>query len=123
MRDSSDSETPVLRYSLSCPGFIITYTSKGKPIRDYIWKRVIRVYPIYWVVLLVFFIPAIFLHSAYNFALLNVFSTALLLPHHQMLNGVSWSLSFEVYFYILAGLILGHQAFGLLAGLISSGPS
>lgn len=98
-------------------GFIISYTSHtliatGR-IKEYIFKRLVRVYPIYWVVITFFFIPAIFLglHSGYITSFFNLLSTYLLFPKHLMINGVSWSLSYEVYFYALFALLIISRKF------------
>jgi exopolysaccharide production protein ExoZ len=87
-------------------GFIIVYTSRSLSLKTYAYKRFIRIFPIYWVVLAGLFIPAMFFHSTYEFSFPNIASTFLLLPNHQMLNGVSWTLSFELYFYAMAGLVI-----------------
>jgi peptidoglycan/LPS O-acetylase OafA/YrhL len=91
-------------------GFIITYTSfrglgQADKLTHFIRRRVVRIYPIYWVVIMIFlaaqFLLPSFYRSGYQASTFELISTFLLLPGHQMLNGVSWTLSFELFFYIL----------------------
>jgi len=91
-------------------GFIIAYTSisffgqKNGAIL-FLKKRFIRIYPIYWVYLLVAVIfgfiqyrdPHIFDHF------LNI---VLLLPGHHFLIYTSWTLPFELVFYLLFCLLI-----------------
>jgi exopolysaccharide production protein ExoZ len=98
-------------------GFIISFTShslidSGK-VREYLLKRTTRVYPIYWVVVALFLVPAFFLslHGTYEFSGSNLLATLLLLPNHQMINGVSWSLSYELYFYLLFAVLIVSRHF------------
>lgn len=91
-------------------GFIIAYTNKShihikKNWVSYIKKRIIRIYPIYWVVILFFLgiqllLPE-FYKTGFSFTLYNIFSTLFLFPNHFMVNGVSWSLSYELFFYLM----------------------
>lgn len=97
-------------------GFIISYTSykliSTNRIGEYGFKRLVRVYPIYWVVITLF-LPAVFLglNSGYQITAFNLFSTYALLPEHPMINGVSWSLSYELYFYALFALLIISRKF------------
>ena len=58
--------------------------------------------------ILLLLFPAVFLkmNSGYEFTGFAVLSTYLLFPYHPMINGVSWSLSYEIYFYLLFALLL-----------------
>jgi exopolysaccharide production protein ExoZ len=96
-------------------GFIITYSNKqyiGKAagIGKFLQKRIIRIFPIYWIIISFFLALQLLLPSFYrthfqlNFA--NLLNTYLLLPNHQMVNGVSWSLTNELFFYFLFTLAL-----------------
>jgi exopolysaccharide production protein ExoZ len=95
-------------------GFIITYSNRqhiGKPhnILKFIKKRLIRIFPIYWIIISFFLVIQVMLPTYYethfqmNFV--NIFSTFFLLPNHIMLNGVSWSLTNELFFYLLFLLV------------------
>lgn len=114
-------------------GFIITLTSvkhMGQPaaLPAYARKRLVRVYPIYWLVALTLMagvgLAATYRPSLvavpYPFSPLNVLSTLLLAPFHIPIDLVSWSLSYEIYFYLLFGLLLVSRHFWwLLAGLLA----
>ena len=99
-------------------GFVIMHTSHryfSKPtyFGTFLRKRAIRIYPIYWVtlafitggILLVEFItkiPITYLPTSWSLIL----SSLLLLPYHPNINGVTWSLSYELYYYLIFGLLI-----------------
>ena len=94
-------------------GFIITYTSM-KALNNpsnfvgFLRRRFIRIFIVYWIITSIFLLlqqllPS-FYNSLYEYSIFNVLSTYLLLPEHTMVNGVSWSLSNEVFFYFLFSL-------------------
>jgi exopolysaccharide production protein ExoZ len=94
-------------------GFIITYTSvKNLNNRDklfpFLRRRFVRIFPAYWMVitgfLLLQFFFASFYSTTYNFTFSNLLGTFFLLPGHAMVNGVSWTLSYELFFYLLFAL-------------------
>ncbi|MBK6634349.1 MAG: acyltransferase [Chitinophagaceae bacterium] len=91
-------------------GFIITYTSM-KALNNpsnfvgFLRRRFIRIFIVYWIITSIFLLlqqllPSFF-NNLYEYSIFNVLSTYLLLPEHTMVNGVSWSLSNEVFFYFL----------------------
>ena len=90
-------------------GFIIAYSSLELVQRQKHWQyvahRIIRIYPIYWIVFIAYLLPHIFFPQYYNtiYSLdwKSILYAILLLPNHNMINGVSWTLSFELYFYLL----------------------
>lgn len=90
-------------------GFIIAYSSLGllkqRHYGRYISNRIIRIYPVYWIIFFLFLLPHIFFPAAYKttypLTLQSLLSALLLLPGHNMINGVSWTLSYELYFYLL----------------------
>lgn len=95
-------------------GFIITYTGlknytqPGK-MRLFVRRRLVRIYPTYWIIISLFLLAQMLLPAFYktpfDFTFSNVFSTYLLWPYHVMVNGVSWTLSFELFFYLLFLLV------------------
>lgn len=109
-------------------GFIITYSNRqhiGKPgnIFKFVKKRLIRIFPIYWIIISFFLaiqltLPVFYAtHFQMNFA--NIFSTYFLLPNHNMLNGVSWSLTNELFFYLLFLLALLIPNKNVILGLLA----
>lgn len=110
-------------------GFVIAYSSQssiGRPRLFWIYwlRRLVRIYPLYWLVLILSIVglvltapdkvpigpvPAVIEHWL---------AVALLLPGHEAVNAVSWSLSYELYFYALFSLlILSRQAWYGLIGV------
>lgn len=91
-------------------GFIITYTSYnslGQPSKlwTFIKRRFVRIFPVYWIVITGFLLLQItlpsFYNSHYDLNASNLTSTYLLFFEHNMINGVSWTLTFELFFYLL----------------------
>lgn len=99
-------------------GLVILYSSREllqkKRYGTYIKLRLVRIYPMYWIVAAVIFLVRIrepfFFQNAFSGDWRNIVSTFLLLPEHTMLNGVSWSLSYELYFYFLFLLIFSFRS-------------
>lgn len=96
-------------------GFIITFVhqkdigSKSKSI-PYLIKRFTRIYPAYWAVNLII-IPLHFLFPQFGAGderqLQKIFDSVLLLPQtHAPIVHAAWSLTNEVYFYLLFGLLI-----------------
>jgi len=91
-------------------GFIITYTNLrnlGHPSAsgDFVKRRFVRIFPIYWIIITGLIIVRLLLPALYktgvSFDPAGLLSTYLLLPDHFMVNGVSWSLTNELFFYLL----------------------
>ncbi len=108
-------------------GFIITYVHYndiGQPHRigRYTWRRLTRIYPIYWVINLALIGRAL-LKSDPDGLLApgNLTESFTLLPLGQtLLIGVAWTLEHEVVFYVLFGLAILNRTAGrvvMIAGL------
>ncbi len=96
-------------------GFIITYSNlkyveKPSATGTFLKRRFVRIFPIYWLIITVFLLAQLSLPAFYNThfdtGIGNLLQTYLLLPGHIMLNGVSWSLTNELFFYLLFTLAL-----------------
>ena len=97
-------------------GFIIFYVHEkdiGKPDRfkSFLLKRLSRVYPLYWFVVAVKLISSWGL-KGFDPSRINLswdfLSSIALLPQKQelLILGVSWTLSFEIFFYLVFGLAI-----------------
>ena len=104
-------------------GFIIFYTSqkyffRPSELKKYFYKRLTRIYPVYWVYTLFFFFvsylvfhymnKSIFGYTE-NFNLRSFLGNILLLPTDVPANimpilPVAWTLTYEVMFYLLFGI-------------------
>lgn len=102
-------------------GFLIMHVCRrefGKPRRigAYLRKRVLRIYPIYWVALATFYV----LHSFSANPSASLMPSSLLYeatlwprpPETSMIVGVAWSLSYEMFFYVLFAAFLLHRQLG-----------
>ena len=99
-------------------GFVIVHSSvklwdDQSAFFTYWHKRITRVYPMYWLILLPVAMGTAFTSSSYEAPSASLFpvvtcwiSTMLLLPNHRAINGVSWILTHEIYFYLLFSLLL-----------------
>jgi exopolysaccharide production protein ExoZ len=87
-------------------GFIIFYTSNGKKLTrtTFLKKRFIRIYPIYWVIIsLLIFSYLVSPSDDKNFRddLEIIAGSFLLFPQPTPVMGISWTLTYEVIFYLL----------------------
>ena len=104
-------------------GFIIFHAhhrdlDRPEKVRDYAWKRFRRIYPIYWVVLLL----ALFLYLLVgNYSLgyethPEIILSSVLLVHFGSLDKVvpvSWTLFHEILFYAVFALMIWRMRLGL----------
>jgi exopolysaccharide production protein ExoZ len=102
-------------------GFIILYSHAddfGRPERllAYTWKRLSRVYPAYWVITLAYAGLALAAHAAV--APYHLVHSLLLLPDHQPVIAVAWTLSHELLFYGIVGVAIASPAIGLPLGVV-----
>ncbi|GAB3315535.1 acyltransferase [Larkinella ripae] len=120
-------------------GFIITHTNWSKinrpnQVLPYLGKRLGRIYAIYWPVALLagtfllglqVFAPSL-QWLPYSFKPLEMIKALALVPTHQSTLPVTWTLSHEVYFYVLFGLVIASRflliiPFFILAATLLSG--
>jgi peptidoglycan/LPS O-acetylase OafA/YrhL len=94
-------------------GFIIAHTLNARPtVQDFLIRRLIRVYPPFWVAFGATLLVAVMLPSLrgsiQNFTPLQWVLGAALLPSgfNEPVIGVAWTLHHEVFFYAMAGLWL-----------------
>jgi len=92
-------------------GFIMLHVSflAGRPpatAGKFLLRRITRIYPLYWIVcMLVIALGALGFYSKLDFSTSAVASSLALLPNH-ILIGVSWTLSYEMLFYLVFALAL-----------------
>ncbi|WP_138497557.1 acyltransferase family protein [Nostoc sp. PA-18-2419] len=100
-------------------GFIIFYIHQydiGKPnkLKSFIVKRFIRIYPLYWIILASKILVSIFTiskNAIYQPGADEIIKAFLLLPQDRSILennfiGVSWTLSYEIFFYCLFALLI-----------------
>lgn len=91
-------------------GFIIAYTSfhligQKNGIGLFLKKRIIRIYPIYWFYLIVALVVGFIQYQ--NLHIFDHLGNAfLLLPGHPSIIQTSWTLPFELFFYLLVSLLI-----------------
>lgn len=108
-------------------GFIMYYVTfrADRPIIspiDFLTRRIVRIYPLYWVCCLG--IAAIMACGFLGLLALtpqNIFNSIFLLPDQKKLLGVSWTLSYEVYFYLIfAGMLWFRSPQNTLVGVTAA---
>ncbi|OFY67456.1 MAG: hypothetical protein A3H98_03290 [Bacteroidetes bacterium RIFCSPLOWO2_02_FULL_36_8] len=88
-------------------GFIITFITpeeRGlKAVVQYLKKRFIRIFPVYWIVLLSLVVLGVFFPPKnVNMNVLNILQNFLLVHDYKnSILGVSWTLEFEILFYFI----------------------
>lgn len=104
-------------------GFIILYTHHSdigggiKSLKIFMLKRFIRIYPIYWLVTIVFISLKYFVSKSY-FPMDHILKSLFLLPEHeQPILGVAWTLIHEVLFYLVFAMLILFRKFGYIIGL------
>ncbi|MBW4038837.1 MAG: acyltransferase [Acidobacteria bacterium] len=96
-------------------GFILSLTvlrERAEPGASTMWefmkRRFIRIYPIYWFVALLTLARLTLSHQIFKHNYLPAFFLLppLQYPDQYFIVGYSWTMSFEMFFYVLLGLIL-----------------
>lgn len=119
------STTPVdIFFALS--GFTIFRSSSHlmgeKKALNFITARIIRIYPIYWISISYLIFYRLLRDPNFDWSGLMLLKSISAWPQHYMFNGVSWSLSHEMYFYLLFSLAIWKRSFtsiGILIGIVS----
>ncbi|KAA9345407.1 acyltransferase family protein [Larkinella humicola] len=108
-------------------GFIITHTNgsimnRPDQLIPYVKKRFGRIYSIYWLVFLL--AGALFLGLnafapslrwlSYGLNPVEIVKALTLFPFHESLLPVTWTLSYELYFYVLFGLLIVSRYFMII---------
>lgn len=96
--------------TVTAPTNPLSLTARGDRVIRFLFLRLTRIYPLYWlvsaVVLAIFLVHPSFLHLP-NFSEKFVINSFLLLPQQGLpLVMVGWSLIHEIYFYFVFALLL-----------------
>jgi exopolysaccharide production protein ExoZ len=88
-------------------GFIMLYVSfptgrEALKPGDFLLRRTTRIYPLYWICCAgVIALYGVGLFASKTISKIIVFKSMLLVPTPDTLIGVSWTLSYEIYFYLI----------------------
>lgn len=97
---------------------VLTNSRQDKPFsaRQFYRKRIIRIYPIYWLIAALYLLANFVMGTPYDLSPYALVSALLLLPEQApLIIGPAWTLAYEMYFYIMFGIAM---MFGLLRGLL-----
>jgi exopolysaccharide production protein ExoZ len=112
-------------------GFIIAYTlsKPGTGVASFLWRRAIRLFPVFWLVfavsgLAVWVKPSLLGHAV-HYSVVELVQAALLIRQditdgrsNPPIVGVAWTLHHEVLFYAAAALWLWRPRLGLALGAV-----
>jgi peptidoglycan/LPS O-acetylase OafA/YrhL len=113
-------------------GFIIHFTSKKylnnpSKLNEYLKKRFIRVFPIYWIVtttlfflswLLVKILQKNIFSIGYPETTLAYLKTYTLFPLHFAINPATWTLSYELFFYVCFAIVIVSKRLWIIPAII-----
>lgn len=99
-------------------GVVIAKTARGLTWREFAWKRLRRIVPIYYIVC----IPVLFMAVRVGFGWRDFMATFLLWPATDVITApmlpVAWTLCFEALFYSAAAFVLADRRWAWLLMLI-----
>ncbi|GAC1042408.1 acyltransferase family protein [Rhizobium sp. No.120] len=111
-------------------GFIMWVTTVGKPIgpQEFMWRRIIRIVPLYWIATLTTFTVAVLKPQFFfdtNSSIGNLLGSLLFVPivKDEALHPVveqGWTLSYEMFFYLIFSVSLLLPEFRRLWFLIAA---
>ena len=100
-------------------GFIMVHATRfgdDYKISRFLRRRLIRIFPIYWLCAGFYLSYHFFSGTAYDLTFLDGLQALFLLPGHaSKIIGPAWTLSFEMYFYVCFGLAM---MLGLNRGIV-----
>lgn len=111
---SNVSKSGGVYYFFALSGFMIFYLYKEeignhKIIKQYLYNRFIRIYPIYWIMtcgILIIFIIFPVLVQSHTVNMGKIITSLLLIPSKtEPVLGVAWSLVHTIYFYLIFTLV------------------
>ena len=98
-------------------GFIIYFIhakdiNKPTTLKPYLIKRAVRIFPLYWIMFAATFLLIPFVSSASFPSFSNAISQLLLLGGGNLVLGVSWTLQYELIFYLMFALLIVNRFIG-----------
>lgn len=105
-------------------GFVIFYVHQndiGRPPRlfHYLWRRVTRIYPMYWVATALVIAIAALKSDWSDLGTLHLVRSVLLLPTYEYpILFLGWTLTHEVLFYAVFAIAILSRRAGMILGLI-----
>lgn len=102
-------------------GFVVLRSARRKSLSQFVMARVVRLYPMFWLSCLLTFAglyfsgmggPNLVRQLVFNLTMLHEFFG------YASLNGVYWSLTYELTFCFLVGLLIGCRLWKWLFGIV-----
>lgn len=102
-------------YFFVLSGFIMVYVHRSaiaqpEQLKSFLVKRTVRIYPIYWIITLIvlaFFLVVPGFANNQDLNIQHIFVSLLLLPQNDKpILDVGWTLTYELFFYLLFSLAI-----------------
>lgn len=106
-------------------GFLIFRNVQKQPAKIFLLRRFFKLFPAYWVNVLVFFLAALWFHGSGPTDVKTLLSNLFMVQEFtrsDLLNGVYWTLQIEVKFYLVIAIFVyalgSGRIYWLLGGLL-----
>jgi exopolysaccharide production protein ExoZ len=84
---------------------------------SFIWRRLLRIYPIYWICAAIYVVVYWLLGAPYQLGAGEILGSLLLLPNEaSLIIGPGWTLAYEMYFYLVFALFMSLTLLGISFG-------
>jgi peptidoglycan/LPS O-acetylase OafA/YrhL len=102
------------------------YIGQIDKCRPYLWRRFVRVFPTYWIVLLMVFLASMLFPADVPNDVWSILKMLLLVPQSQGAGGpngaplliVAWTMHYEIVFYLVLGAWIASRALGATISLL-----
>ena len=102
------------------------YIGQIDKCRPYLWRRFVRVFPTYWVVLLMVFLASMVFPADVPGDIWSVLKMLLLIPQSHGAGGphgaplliVAWTMHYEIVFYLVLGAWIASRVLGATISLL-----
>ena len=99
-------------------GFVILWSANGRSATGFVRARILRLYPEFWLAMLITAIALYFLAGAGRHVdVIQLLGNATMIPQYvgvEMIDGVYWTLAVEIKFYALVWLLIVTGQLGRL---------
>ena len=93
---------------------VLTTANTDYSPRKFITRRLLRIYPIYWICAAIYLVVFWLLGQPHQLSVWQVLGSLLLLPEYSAsIIGPGWTLAYEMYFYLMFAAFMSLTLYGL----------